>query len=86
MEEVRRHGFDRGGVRFVLVQVFFHLEMASMCGHLHDFVTASTDEMTAMVVSNLGTSAEQPTAMTALATCGTDPRLVGSYGTTADGL
>ena len=64
---------------------FFHLEMASMRGHLHDFFRALTGEMTETMVRNLGTSAEQPKASTALATGVADRWLVGSYGTTADG-
>ena len=49
---------------------FLYLETALMGGHVHDFFTASTDQVTTTMVSNLGTSAEQPTAMTALATVG----------------
>ena len=64
---------------------FFHLELASMRGHLHDFFTASTYQVTTTMVLNLGTSAEQPKAVTALATGVTDRGLVGPYGTTAYG-
>ena len=76
------------GVVFVVVGglgCFFCLEISSMRRHLHDFFTASADEMTAMMVPNGGTYTEQTKAMRALTTGVADRRLVGSDGMTADG-
>ena len=53
--------------------------------YLHDFFTASTDEMTTTMVLNGGMSTELAKAMTALTTGVADHRSVGLDGTNADG-
>ena len=65
---------------------FFNLEIASMRRHLHNFFAAATDEMTATMVPNGDTSAEQTKAMMALPAGVAERRSVGSDGTSADGL